>query len=127
MRAPHLGAAALERPVVTCDEQVFARTHSHEATHASFGPSTVLVSSETVFVSSHHNCFPCPVKTLCEELKYSETSDLPPGTRLFGENMFGVHSIEYDNLSSFFYLFAVQWADGKLRVLLLRTPCRVCG
>ena len=27
---------------------------------------------------------------------------------LFGENMFGVHSIEYDKLGSFFFLFALR-------------------
>ena len=60
--------------------QVFARTVSSEATHASFGP----------------------IKQLAAEISYS----LPKNIQLFGENMFGIHSIEYDGLSSFFYLFA---------------------
>lgn len=38
---------------------------------------------------------------------------LPPGTRLFGENMTGIHSIEYDGLASYFYLFGVQASDGE--------------
>lgn len=32
---------------------------------------------------------------------------LPDNIQLFGENMFGIHSIEYDGLASFFYIFAV--------------------
>jgi hypothetical protein len=31
---------------------------------------------------------------------------MPDNIQLFGENMFGVHSIEYDGLTSFFYVFA---------------------
>ncbi|CAE7881139.1 unnamed protein product, partial [Symbiodinium sp. KB8] len=31
---------------------------------------------------------------------------LPRGYALFGENMFGIHSIEYNKLKSFFYLFS---------------------
>ena len=31
----------------------------------------------------------------------------PPNLKLFGECMFGIHSIEYDQLKSFFYLFGV--------------------
>lgn len=33
---------------------------------------------------------------------------------LFGENMFGIHSIEYHNLESYFYLFAVRQEDAWL-------------
>ena len=34
--------------------------------------------------------------------------------QIFGENMFGIHSIEYDKLESYFYIFGVlednkQW------------------
>ena len=59
---------------------MYARTVSSEATHASFGP----------------------IKQLAAEISYI----IPENIQLFGENMFGVHSIEYDGLSSFFYLFA---------------------
>ena len=60
--------------------QVFAWTMNSEATHASFGP----------------------IKQLAAEISYSVVKNI----QLFGENMFGIHSIEYDGLSSFFYLFA---------------------
>jgi hypothetical protein len=43
-----------------------------------------------------------PAKQLAAEISYA----LPPSVQLFGENMFGVHSLEYDNLTSFFYIFA---------------------
>eukprot|EP00760_Papus_ankaliazontas_P034850 PhM_4_TR7524/c0_g1_i1/m.81097 len=60
---------------------VYARTHGKEATHPSFGP----------------------VKTLAAQSQWN----LDPDMMYFGECMFGIHSIEYKNLSSFFYLFAV--------------------
>ena len=68
--------------------QVYARTTNSEATHPSFGP----------------------VKQLSAQMSYL----LPDNIQLFGENMFAVHSIEYDGLSSFLYVFAalengVKW------------------
>ena len=65
---------------------VYARTHNAEAKHPSFSP----------------------IKELCQILHYE---NLPANLKLFGENVFGIHSIEYDNLKSFFYLFAVQEGD----------------
>ncbi len=44
-----------------------------------------------------------PIKQLAQEFSYAVSSNM----QLFGENMFGIHSIEYDKLDSFFYLFAV--------------------
>ncbi|CAK9098582.1 Pectin acetylesterase 3 [Durusdinium trenchii] len=64
--------------------KVYARTHSKEASHWSFGEIKALYSSWIVQVP--------------------EIADL----ELFGENMSAVHSIEYDNLNSPFYLFAVR-------------------
>ena len=65
----------------TCThQQVYARTVSSEATHASFGP----------------------IKQLASQISFL----LPANIQLFGENMFGIHSIEYDRLESFFYIFA---------------------
>lgn len=51
-----------------------------------------------------------PIKELASQLSYV----LPDDIQLFGENMFGIHSIEYDELQSFFYVFAglkdgTQW------------------
>ena len=60
--------------------QVYARTVSSEAGHASFGP----------------------IKQLAAEISHC----IPRNIQLFGENMFAVHSIEYDKLKAFFYVFA---------------------
>ncbi|KAJ3280856.1 hypothetical protein HK104_000357 [Borealophlyctis nickersoniae] len=60
---------------------VYARTHGHTASHASFGPIKALYAQ---------------LRTLIPEHLY-----------LFGENMTGIHSIEYSHLTSAFYLFAV--------------------
>ena len=67
---------------------VFARTHGQEATHDSFKW----------------------VKGFYSQFSYSELLD---GLSLFGENLQGVHSIEYSGLQSFFYLFAVQRDCGE--------------
>ena len=50
------------------------------------------------------------MKQLSAQMSYL----LPDNIQLFGENMFAVHSIEYDGLSSFLYVFAalengVKW------------------
>lgn len=59
---------------------VYARTHSQPATHESFSAVKVMASN------------------------LGDLGDV----ELFGENMAAVHSIEYGNLSSFFYLFGVR-------------------
>lgn len=63
------------------ENKVYARTTSKEATHKSFSA----------------------IKQLYSQFSYKVPSNLA----LFGENMYGVHSIEYTNLKSYFYLFAV--------------------
>mmetsp|Transcript_110266 Transcript_110266/g.212512 ORF Transcript_110266/g.212512 Transcript_110266/m.212512 type:complete len:1400 (+) Transcript_110266:87-4286(+) len=59
---------------------VYARTHSQPATHESFSAVKVVASN------------------------LGDLGDV----ELFGENMAAVHSIEYGNLSNFFYLFGVR-------------------
>ena len=76
---------------------MYARSTNSEATHPSFGP----------------------IKQLAAQVCYL----LPGNIQLFGENMFGIHSIEYDGLTSFFYIFAVLeegrnwWAWDKVEEL----------
>lgn len=65
--------------------QVFARTHAQPATHESF--------------------------SAVKQLSYGFAAQLGD-IELFGENMQGIHSIEYKNLTSFFYVFAAR-SDGK--------------
>lgn len=65
--------------------------------------------SRTVASAASHPSFG-PIKELASQLSYV----LPDNIQLFGENMFGIHSIEYDELQSFFYVFGglkdgTQW------------------
>jgi hypothetical protein len=65
---------------------VYARTNSKEATHESFGP----------------------IKQLYSSFSWNVPDDLA----LYGENMVGIHSIEYSGLENYFYLFGAL-KDGK--------------
>jgi len=62
---------------------VYARTHAQPATHESFSAVKQLARG-----------FP--------------DGALEEGVELFGENMQAVHSIEYGNLASYFYVFAAR-------------------
>ncbi len=70
----------LQLDVICVFVQVYARTVGCEASHPSFGP----------------------VKQIAAQI----THLLPDTVQLFGENMFGIHSIEYDRLEAYFYVFA---------------------
>lgn len=74
------------------DGEVLARTHSKPATHASFSPIKALMASWRPMFGS---------------------GGLYEGHAVFGENMTGIHSIEYDDLESYFYVFGVQGPDGR--------------
>eukprot|EP01027_Heterolobosea_sp_BB2_P015017 GEZU01021532.1.p1 GENE.GEZU01021532.1~~GEZU01021532.1.p1 ORF type:complete len:235 (-),score=57.35 GEZU01021532.1:36-740(-) len=77
--------------------KVFARTNAKEATHPSFSGVKALYSQFSFMV--------------------------PDSISLYGENMFGVHSIEYNKLKSYLYLFAAlrdqsQWLSfDEVKVL----------
>lgn len=56
-------------------------------------------------------------------------NDLSDGVFLFGENMEGIHSIEYNNLTSYFYIFGVRdnniwipWESVEEYAFLLDLP-----
>jgi hypothetical protein len=88
--------------------KIFARTHSKEADHASFGPVKQMYS-QLLFE-------PDAANVLLPDPKLGYRGKAWRGLRhgrlsLFGENMFGVHSIEYDGLGSYFYLFGVHDDD----------------
>ena len=61
--------------------KVYARTVSEEATHPSFGP----------------------IKQIAAQISCL----IPDNIQIFCENMFAVHSIQYDQLDSYLYIFAV--------------------
>lgn len=69
------------------DGQVFGRTHAQPASHESFSAVKELAAN------------------LGPQLE---------GVQLFGENMQAVHSIEYGNLQSFFYVFAARRSSSWL-------------
>lgn len=51
----------------------------------------------------------------CKRVHSGIAHEIPKGMKLIGENMFAEHSIKYDNLNSYFYLFAIwQEIDGKV-------------
>jgi hypothetical protein len=56
-------------------------------------------------------------------------NDLSEGVYLFGEGMYGIHSIEYSNLDSYFYIFGVRdnglwlsWDDVEEYSYILNIP-----
>lgn len=56
-------------------------------------------------------------------------NNLTDGFFIFGENMEGIHSIEYTNLTSYFYIFAIRdnniwlsWDDVEFYSKLLNLP-----
>lgn len=48
----------------------------------------------------------------CRAFHASIKNDIPNYLRLCGENLFATHSINYDNLKSYFYLFGI-WTDNN--------------
>jgi RNA ligase/AAA domain len=88
--------------------KVYARTHKHEASHPWFSPIKSMYSS----------LYPT----------------IPPEYRpfaVFGECMVAIHSIEYDKLNSYFYVFAVfdqnnlrwlSWEEVKAFAARLSLP-----
>lgn len=74
------------------------------------GSNTALVKNG-VYGRSHadftRNAWDLPMWDLWNRIGRNIDSD----TYLFGENMYGIHSIEYNKLKSFFYLFGIR--DGE--------------
>jgi len=73
--------------------QVYGRTHSHEATHWSFSQVKQLYNAKMMEKP---------------EFFFEEFE----GIELFGENMAAIHSIEYNRLTSPFYLFGARLRNG---------------
>ena len=57
--------------------------------------------------SRHHSS-----RAWVKALQASLGNDIPSGWRLCGENLYARHSIAYENLSSYFYLFAIWNQDN---------------
>lgn len=57
--------------------------------------------------SGHH-----PSRTWVKALQGSLGHNIPPGWRICGENLYARHSIAYENLKSYFYVFAI-WNENN--------------
>ena len=53
-----------------------------------------------------------PSRSWIKQFHASIKNDIPEGWRICGENMYAKHSIEYDDLKSYFYCFSI-WDDNN--------------
>ena len=76
--------------------------------------SNTAFSNEAVFGRSHVE----PTKNSWDvkmwELHSRIKSDIEDEMFIFGENMYGVHSIEYSELTSYFYMFGIRYKNTWL-------------
>lgn len=61
-----------------------------------------------VYARSHAAYTTSPWSREVRQIHQRIANDLDEGVFLFGENMEGIHSIEYSNLKSYFYIFGVR-------------------
>lgn len=61
-----------------------------------------------VYARSHAAFTTSPWSKGVRELHARIGHQIPEGVHMFGENMEGIHSIEYERLESYFYLFGVR-------------------
>jgi len=70
---------------------------------------------------------PHPSRSWIKSLHANISNDIPKGWRIVGENLYAKHSIKYNNLDSYFLVFAIfnekniclSWADTKTYSILL--------
>lgn len=73
------------------------------------------------------NYSPHPSRSWIKSLHANINSNIPKGWRIVGENLYAKHSIKYNNLDSYFLVFAIfnerniclSWADTKTYSILL--------
>jgi hypothetical protein len=70
--------------------------------------SNSAITKDGVYGRSHVDFSKNPWDREVSNLQRIIGRDLSENVYLFGENMEGIHSIEYSNLSSYFYLFGVR-------------------
>jgi hypothetical protein len=66
------------------------------------------ITNKGVYGRSHADFSSNPWDKESWNLFYRIRNDISDGVFLFGEGMYGIHSIEYTNLDSYFYLFGVR-------------------
>lgn len=88
------------------------------------------MTNDGVYARSHATFTTSPWSREVRELhQWKIQGQLSEGVFLFGENMEGIHSIEYQNLKSYFYLFGVRdnniwvsWESVEEYAFLLDLP-----
>ena len=110
-RTPHLSFS----PGVNSDDLQLDRNRLFEdsqvvVTEKLDGENTTLYADyiHARSIDSRHH----PSRAWVKALQASISNDIPQGWRICGENLYARHSIAYDNLSSYFYLFAIWNEDN---------------
>lgn len=70
--------------------------------------------NEGVFARSHQLPTSEPWFDYLKGIYYSKLADLNPDYWIFGENTFAIHSIEYSDLESYFYIFNIYDTKRKM-------------
>lgn len=69
------------------------------------------MSSDQIRARSVSGAYGRPWQVTMQKRWEAIRNDIPEGFTIYGENMTGVHSVEYDNLTDFFYVFGMT--DGS--------------
>jgi hypothetical protein len=70
--------------------------------------SNTSITKDGIYGRSHIEFSKNPWDVKSWEIWNRINRDLDSGVFIFGEGMYGIHSIEYSNLSSYFYMFGVR-------------------
>ena len=91
--------------------------------------SNTAITRPGVYARSHADYTSNPWDKPMWDIHNLIKNDLEEDVFIFGENMYGVHSIEYSNLDSFFYIFGIRdnniwisWASVEEYSFLLDIP-----
>lgn len=91
--------------------------------------SNTAITKNGVYGRSHGDFSKNPWDNKSWEIYHKIKNDLHDGLYIFGEGMYAVHSIEYENLTSFFYILGVRdnniwipWSEVEVYSFLLDLP-----
>lgn len=68
-------------------------------------------ASDGIYARSHSQETSCPTFDYIKNVYYSPNKHELKNKKVFGENMFAIHSIEYTNLKNYFYAFNILQTD----------------
>ena len=85
------------------------------------------LSADGVFARSHAQETTCPTFNYIKNVHYYPNiqSITDNDFKIFGENMFGIHSIEYNNLTDYFYVFNIVSNDKFLPFKVAKDVAKV--